>query len=249
MTSLQQVSVESGSARAIPATAPFQIRGRLFTAIVLEMTGDADDAFYAALDAKLKEAAHFFTFVPLVLDLGKSPGCAIDFRLLVLEMRTRKLTLVGLQNATAEQKRAALAAGLITLRGGRDLPREDEKRAVPAAKAGDASSSSGLMVTEPVRSGQRIFADKGDLVVIGSVGSGAEVMARGNIHVYGSMRGRALAGANGDAKARIFCHSLEAELLAIAGVYRTSDDIEGAVRKQRAQVFLRDETLCIEPLK
>jgi septum site-determining protein MinC len=74
-------------------------------------------------------------------------------------------------------------------------------------------------------------------------------VASGNIHIYGSLRGRALAGATGDAKARIFCHSLEAELVAIAGTYRTYDDIEGPVRKQRAQVFLRDDALTIEPLK
>jgi septum site-determining protein MinC len=106
-----------------------------------------------------------------------------------------------------------------------------------------------MLVTEPVRSGQRIFAEAGDLVVVGAVGSGAEVVASGNIHIYGALRGRALAGATGDAKARIFCHSLDAELVAVAGTYRTNDDIDAAARKQRAQVFLRDDALCIEPLK
>jgi septum site-determining protein MinC len=249
MTFLPQVGVDSRSARATPTIAPFQIRGRLITAIVLQMTGDVDDAFYAALDAKLKQAAHFFTFVPLVLDLEKAAGCVIDFRLLVLEMRTRKLTLAGIQNPTAEQKRAALAAGLITLRNGRDVPLDEGKQTAATTKADDSSHSGTLIVTDPVRSGQRIFAENGDLVVIGSVGSGAEIMARGNIHVYGRMRGRALAGAKGDATARIFCQSLEAELIAIAGIYRTSDDIEASVRKQRIQVFLKDDALSIEALK
>jgi septum site-determining protein MinC len=227
--------------------APFQIRGRLFTAIVLQLTGGADDEFYAALDARLKEASHFFAFVPLVLDLEKVPDRVIDFRLLVLEMRARKLTLAGIQNATAEQKRAALAAGLIALRGGRDLRPDEEKRDGPA-KAAEPARPAALIVAEPVRSGQRVFSES-DLVVVGSVGSGAEVMAIGNIHIYGALRGRALAGAKGDAKARIFCHSLEAELIAIGGTYRTSDDIDGAVRKQRAQIFLKDDALRIEPLK
>jgi septum site-determining protein MinC len=228
--------------RAASAVAPFQIRGRLFTAIVLQATGDVDDAFYAALDARLKQAAQFFAHVPLVLDLEKAPDCAIDFRLLVLEMRTRKLTLVGIQNATAEQKRAALAAGLISLRGGREPPQGGARRNGAAVKAG------AMIVAEPVRSGQRVFAEDGDLVVVSSVSSGAEVVAAGSIHIYGALRGRALAGATGDAKARIFCHSLEAELVAIAGNYRTSDDFESSARK-RVQVFLRDDALCIEPLK
>ena len=106
-----------------------------------------------------------------------------------------------------------------------------------------------LLITEPVRSGQRIFADRGDLVVVASVGSGAELIAQGNIHVYGRLRGRALAGVNGDKTARIFCQSLEAELVAIAGLYQTSDDLDPAVRQRRVQAYLKEQTLCVEPLK
>jgi septum site-determining protein MinC len=82
-----------------------------------------------------------------------------------------------------------------------------------------------------------------------AVGSGAELIAHGNIHVYGRLRGRALAGVNGDRKARIFCQSLEAELIAIAGLYKTSDDLGAAVREQRVQAFLDQDVLCVEPLK
>ncbi len=242
MTLLQQVSANDRSVRPVPATAPFQIRGRLFTAIVLELAGPANDEFYAALDARLAQVEHFFTYVPLVLDLGKAAGLSVEFAELVREFRARRLTLIGIRNGTAEQKKAALAAGLIALRGGRELPLDKEDRA-------DAPRGGAMVVTEPVRSGQRLLAEAGDLVVVGSVSSGAEVIARGNIHVYGAMRGRALAGANGDTKARIFCHSLEAELIAIAGIYRTTDDIETSLRKQRVQVFLKGDALCVEPLK
>ena len=121
--------------------------------------------------------------------------------------------------------------------------------AVAEAKEPEPALPAGLLVTEPVRSGQRVFADRGDLVVVAAVSSGAELIAHGNIHVYGTLRGRALAGVNGDRTARIFCSSLEAELIAIAGLYRTSDDLGPSVRKQRVQAFLRDETLCVEPLK
>jgi septum site-determining protein MinC len=256
MTISQQVTVNSRSGQAMSTAAPIQIRGRFFTAIVLQIAGSADAEFYEALDAKLAQAPHFFTNAPFVLDLDQAKRISLsgDFIELVRGLRARKLTLIGVQNGTIEQNRAALSAGLITLQGGRELPPEDEKAvasgaAPQAAEPPPSEAADALLITEPVRSGQRIFADGGDLVVVASVGSGAELIARGNIHVYGRMRGRALAGVNGDTKARIFCQSLEAELIAIAGLYRTSDDIESSVRKQRVQVYLKDDALCIEPLK
>jgi len=247
---LQNISADSATVevpvRAAPAS-PFQIRGRLFTAIVLELAGDVDDAFYAALDAKLKQGANFFAYVPLVLDLEKAADKAIDFKLLVLEMRTRRLMLVGVQNATPEQKRMAQLAGLIALGAGREMS-ADEAIRISAAGSAPARGPARL-ITEPVRSGQRVFADAGDLVIVGSVSSGAEVIARGTIQIYGSLRGRALAGANGDMKARIFCHGFEAELVAIGGVYRTSDDFESSLLKQRVQMFLDGDALRIEPFR
>ena len=231
----------------VSSAVPFNVRGRLFTAIVLEVTGAVDDAFYAALDAKLKQGANFFAHVPLVLDLEKAPDKAIDFKLLVLEMRTRRLMLVGVQNATPEQKRTAQLAGLIALGAGREMNLDEALRAGNATQAPARGAT--RLITEPVRSGQRVFAETGDLVIVGSVGSGAEVIARGNVHIYGSLRGRALAGANGDMKARIFCHSFEAELVAIGGVYRTSEDFEPRLIKQNVQMFLDGDALRIEPLK
>lgn len=246
---------------------PFQIRGRSFTAVVLQIAGGADGEFYAALDAKLAQAPHFFTNAPFVIDLDRATGLTRsgDFTGLVRELRARKLAVIGVQNGTIEQNAAALTAGLITLQGGRDVASPDPADRVAAAAAeesrpaDDAANGVGLMagaagggtllVSEPVRSGQRIFADRGDLVVVASVGSGAELIAHGNIHVYGRLRGRALAGVNGDRKARIFCQSLEAELIAIAGLYKTSDDLGAAVREQRVQAFLDQDVLCVEPLK
>lgn len=248
---------------------PFQIRGRSFTAVVLQITGGADSEFYAALDAKLAQAPHFFTNAPFVIDLDRATGLVRsgDFTGLVRELRARKLAVIGVQNGTIEQNAAALTAGLITLQGGRDVASPDPADRVAAAAAEESRLADGaangatvdpvagaagggtLLVSEPVRSGQRIFADRGDLVVVASVGSGAELIAHGNIHVYGRLRGRALAGVNGDRKARIFCQSLEAELIAIAGLYKTSDDLGAAVREQRVQAFLDQDVLCVEPLK
>jgi len=229
---------------------PFQIRGRSFTAVVLELAGAADQAFYEALDALLKQAPHFFTNAPFVIDLDKAASLQLngDFTRLVRELRGRKLSVIGVQNGSMGQNAAALGAGLITLQGGRDVPAERDGGRAAAPGVAEAAPAT-LLITEPVRSGQRIFADRGDLVVVSSVSSGAELIAQGSIHVYGRLRGRALAGVNGDKTARIFCQSLEAELVAIAGLYRTSDDLGPAVRQQRVQAFLQDERLCLEPLK
>ncbi|SEK03038.1 septum site-determining protein MinC [Achromobacter sp. NFACC18-2] len=111
-------------------------------------------------------------------------------------------------------------------------------------------SSSALVVTRPLRSGQRIYARHTDLVVIGMVSQGAEVIADGNVHVYGPLRGKAMAGARGDTSARIFTTHLDAELLAVAGVYRVVEDkLDGALQNQPALVRLDGDTLRIEALK
>jgi len=257
--SLRQFNVISSTepAAIAPAT-PFQIRGRAFTAVVLKINGAADAAFFQALDAKLAQAPHFFTNAPFVLDLESAVGLGRsgDFTGLVRELRARKLSVIGLQNGTVEQNTAALAAGLVPLQGGRDLPGDPgaapAERAAPAPAAdapGEPAPTGTVLLTEPVRSGQRVFADRGDLVVVASVSSGAERIAVGNIHIYGALRGRALAGVNGDLRARIFCQSLEAELIAIAGLYKTSDDLGEAAWKQRVQAYLDAEALRVDVLK
>jgi len=255
MTLFQDAGVSTNGKGAAATVVPLQVRGRFFTAMVVQMAGSADDDFYAALESKLAQAPHFFTNAPFVLDLERASGIRLggDFVNLVRELRRRKITLVGVQNGTIEQNRGALSAGLLTLQGGRD--QSGEAGTGTAAATGTAQEQSEppavrtLLVKEPVRSGQQIFAEDGDLIVLAPVSSGAELIARGNIHIYGRMSGRALAGVNGDSEARIFCQALDAELIAIAGLYKISDDFAPDVRKQRVQEFLKDEELCIERLK
>ncbi|HXS39761.1 MAG TPA: septum site-determining protein MinC [Stellaceae bacterium] len=273
MISTQRVEVGAGAQR--PSVAPFQVRGRFFTAIVLQMARAPDAAFFAALDTMLAQTPHFFANAPFVLDLDQAAeiGPNFDFIGLARDMRNRKVTLIGVQNGTIEQNKAALHAGLITLPGGTDVLPETRSQApaangeaTPKAEAKPAKArehkvaplreapiapltGATLLVTEPVRSGQQIFAERGDLVVVASVSPGAELIAHGNIHVYGALRGRALAGVHGDNAARIFCQGLEAELIAIAGLYKLSDAIDPSLRRGRVQAFLDNGTLCVEPLK
>lgn len=237
-----QGSQAKQSGGPVPAASSFQVRSRSFTAAVLQV--EAGEAFLAALDARLKLAPHFFAGAPIVLDLSRARGFvrAEEFAPLLRELRSRKLAVIGVQNGSREQNAAAAAAGLAALPAGREPARPTLITPPPPPPPNT------VLVSEPVRSGQRVRAERGDLVVVAPVSAGAELIARGNIHVYGPLRGRALAGVDGDETARIFCQSLEAELIAIAGLYRASEDLE-AVWRARAQIYLEEQTLRIEVLK
>ncbi|GLK64489.1 MULTISPECIES: septum site-determining protein MinC [Paracoccus] len=243
------------AAEVVATVKPFQIRGRSFTAVALHLTGRPDRAFFQALEARLNQTPLFFENAPLVIDLELADGLdsAEELMRLTAELRRRKLSVFGIQSGTPAQARAANEAGLISLPAGRDVALErvtrQGSRSVPATPAPAPKEPANRMVTQPVRSGQTVFADRGDLVIVGSVSSGAEVIAAGNIHIYGRLRGRALAGVNGDTSARIFCHALDAELLAIAGLYRTSENLGADTPRQYVQVYLQGEVLRIESLK
>ena len=99
-----------------------------------------------------------------------------------------------------------------------------------------------------MRSGQQIYAPDGDLIILSSVSPGAEILADGSIHVYGALRGRALAGIKGNTEARIFCKSLEAELISVAGCFQVHEDIDKTFWEKPTHVFLRDDDLCVESL-
>ncbi len=258
---MQQQTASGAKAKGVSTTVePFQVRGRFLTAVALKVAGRPDAAFYAALDEHLTKTPQFFDDAPVVLDLsqvGAALGTA-ELAELVEELRRRELAVFGVQNATPQQITAAQSAGLIALSGGREAPlrgtsrRRTEAQAAPrqaeAAPAATSEKPAGSkLVTEPVRSGQTVVAEHGDLVVVGHVSSGAELVATGNVHVYGRLKGRAMAGANGDERARIFCRSLDAELLAIAGLYRTNENLDAGLRDGPVQVFLQNGHLKIEP--
>ena len=124
------------------------------------------------------------------------------------------------------------------------LPEENIAQPEPTAHTSPAAT----VITDPIRSGQRIVVEQGDLIVLTSVGSGAEVTAAGNIHVYGALRGRAFAGNTGDTRARIFCQQLEAELVAVAGVYLVNEKFPDSLRAQPVHIRLQTERIRITPL-
>jgi septum site-determining protein MinC len=128
-------------------------------------------------------------------------------------------------------------------RPARELDVPEERKALPAAQDGNS-----MLIDQPVRSGQSIAFERGDLTIVGSVASGAEVIAGGSIHIYGTLRGRAIAGLTGNSRARIFCRKLEAELLAIDGIYQTADDMNAALRGKPAQAWLAGEAMMLATL-
>ncbi|RWB52930.1 septum site-determining protein MinC [Mesorhizobium sp.] len=136
----------------------------------------------------------------------------------------------------------------------------ENAEAVEATRAEPARSGQGaeparhepsagtLMIKAPIRSGQSVFHPHGDVIVLGSVASGSEIVAGGSIHVYGTLRGRAIAGSEGNISARIFCRKNEAELLAVDGWYTTAEEMEGVSRGKAVQAFLDNDALCVVPL-
>jgi septum site-determining protein MinC len=202
---------------------------------------------HPALDRDLAEqvarSPGFFADAPVVLDLKDSLGCTSvgDYTTLRQLLRRHRLVPVGVQNASALQLRAAQAVDLAAFAGaaGSSARRATPERAAPPLGT--------RLVTNPVRSGTQIYAKGGDLVVVAPVSAGAELIADGHIHVYGALRGRAIAGAAGDANARIFTHRLDAELVAIAGHYLVNEAIAPQHLHQAVQIALVDEQLCILP--
>lgn len=122
-------------------------------------------------------------------------------------------------------------------------------RAAPVEPPPVAVRRATRVITDPVRSGQQIYAADGDLIVLSTVSPGAEVVADGCVHIYGALRGRAIAGAKGDATARVFCRRFEAELVAVAGVYAVAEQMQGDRRGQPAQAYLADGKLKIDRLE
>ncbi|MFI4969915.1 MAG: septum site-determining protein MinC [Lysobacterales bacterium] len=227
------------------------------------------DALAAELQTKVDSAAKLFLRAPVVLDLSHLPNLPDieTVRDLLARISASGMLPVGLSYGTSENDALALALGLpvfAKFRAGyeraaaepvqpaaRDTPpppsREPAAAETKTALA-NASPSVGQLHDKPVRSGQQVYARGRDLILTALVGNGAEVIADGSIHVYGALRGRALAGAQGDAGARIYCREFHAELVSIAGQYRVFEDIPKDLRGQAVQAWLEGDKLLLKKL-
>jgi len=226
------------------------VQGAVFTVMVVRAGLLRDPGFDAELAKQVQRSPRFFLNAPVVLDLKEAAEFTREAEFAEAKeiLRRRTLTLIGVQNAAPVQAEAAAAAGLAGFAPNATQPsRPRPAEAAATSQTADAPSAArSRLVTQPVRSGTQIYARGGDLVVTAPVSPGAEIMADGNIHVYGALRGRALAGAGGDAEARIFCSRLEAELVSVAGRYLVSDQIPPEYRGLSVQIALVDDRLTIE---
>lgn len=227
------------------ANIAFQLKGGLFTLTTLQIFNPDLVQLKAQLIDKIQQAPNFFHQAPIVLDLKIANQPNIDLASLKAMLQEVNLIPIAIRNATPDQKQEAIKAGFAILRDTPN-PRDADKLSTLAKPSPKILSS--RIITEPVRSGQQIYAPDGDLIVINQVSHGSELIADGNIHVYGTLRGRALAGINGNQKARIFCNSLEAELVSVAGSYKLSEDIERQAWKIPAQIYIKQDRLQISAL-
>jgi septum site-determining protein MinC len=247
----------------------FQVRSHLYNLVTLRLIEPEDHRFFPSLQNAIARAPEFFRHAPVVLDAsavaGRPPPNMAEF---ARRLRQQRLVPVGVQNGDEAWTQAALNAGLGLFPPGRPaemLRRQDAPPAGPqeaprpvaepdpgvtAAPVGVAGDKSRVatVVTEPVRAGQQILARGGDLVVLAPVSPGAELLAEGHVHVYSSLRGRAHAGIGGNSDARIFCYSLHAQLVSIAGLYLVNAEIDERWLGKRVQIRCVDEAIVIEAL-
>jgi septum site-determining protein MinC len=222
-------------------------RARSYMAFVLIARAPIAD-WLADLDASIEHSKGFFWRHPVALDLSAVDLNPDAIAHLVANLSERSIRVLGIEGAKLASREGELPP---LLRGGRDwlaLELPDHAAAVESGPAQKQHKMSSMLIEGPVRSGQSVVFPEGDVTVLGSVGSGAEVIAGGSIHIYGPLRGRAIAGINGDARARIFCRRVEAEFLAIDSYYKTADDIADDLRSQPAQAWLEGKMLRISSI-
>jgi septum site-determining protein MinC len=233
----------------------FQLKGSMLAITVLELTHYDLSRLDQQLAAKVAQAPNFFSNTPLVLALDKlkpqEPELSLDLEALMALCRHHGLRTLAVRASLEAHVAAALALDLPVLppSGARERPIELPAAAPKVEKPAEPEYRPSKLITSPVRGGQQIYAAGGDLIVMATVSAGAELLADGNIHVYGPMRGRALAGVKGNTKARIFCQQMGAEMLSIAGQYKVAEDLRrDPLWGQPVQVALSADVLNITRL-
>ena len=228
--------------RADPTRQLVRLRGRSYVAFVFSPVVPIVE-WLAEIDATLARSPGYFVGKPIVLDLAAVDLSSSAIAHLVGSLNERNIRVLGIEGVD-EERLAANMPPLLT--GGRAcvITRSEPQKPEPEAKPKPTS----LLLESPVRSGQSIVFIEGDVTVLGSVGSGAEIVAGVSIHIYGTLRGRAMAGVNGNSSARIYCQKIEAELLAIDGYYQTAEEIDVSLRNRPAQDWLEGDTMKITPL-
>lgn len=250
---------DASAARSTRAVFEFKSATLPLIAVILK-TSDLD-LLAEALDAQLADSPDFFEQEPVVIDLsqleesGDEDAAEIDFDRLRQLLARHQTQPIAVRGGTDEQHTAARAAGLsiaampVAPPARPPAPAEAPSPAPQIVREVPVPASGTLVIDRPLRSGQQVYARGGDVIVLDVVNFGAEVIADGHVHVYAPLRGKAIAGARGNTEARIFSTCMEAQLVAIAGIYRTSEvALPADVQGRAAQVWLNEQKLVFEPI-
>ncbi len=217
-----------------------RLRGRSYVAFVFSPVVPIV-GWLEEIDATLARSPDFFVGKPVVLDLSALDLSQSAIVHLVKSIAQRNIRVLGFEGVDPAQLDASMPP---LLTGGRhcapQLTVAEKREAKPQATS--------LLLDSPVRSGQTVIFVEGDVTVLGSVSSGAEIVAGGSIHVYGTLRGRAMAGVNGNSSARIYCQKIEAELIAIDGYYQTAEELDADLRSKPAQARLDGKIMRVTAL-
>ncbi|MCA3366515.1 MAG: septum site-determining protein MinC [Roseomonas sp.] len=243
---------------------PFRLRGANFNLLVLRLLDHRPEAVVPAIGDQFRRAPGFLRFAPIVLGLSdlQVPPNEVDFPALIQGLRELEIMPIGTTGGTAEMRNVALSYGLPPVRsvGGKETDEDISAPAPPAGEAAQAappppppaakpaSARSTMVVEQPVRAGQRIWAEGADLIITSTVNAGAEVIADGNIHVYGALRGRAIAGGANNMEARVFALNFDPELVSIAGFYAVREGFPAAQIGKAMQVRLVGERMRFDPI-
>lgn len=239
----------------IPLNSPaFEFKSGVVTIPALNLLSTDINAITHQLQERINQAPEFFTNSSLLIDLQALPKQDFNLASLVEAIRNAGMFPIGIRGGNKEQQQAAndlMLPGFSAHSSNTHKPNSSEKKISKIAPVADNAQNTAtskietMTITQPIRSGQRIYA-KGDLVIIAQVSAGAEIMAEGNIHIYGTLRGRVLAGVQGNEDVRIFCSNLQAELVSIAGNYRVSEDILESERNAPVQIYLNKQAIIIQ---
>jgi len=213
-----------------------ELKGASFTLSVLHINSSDLQAVMTELDSKLAQAPQFFLGAPLVVNLSAIQHDSLNLSALKDLLISRQLVIVGITGATTVLSKQAKDLGLAIVKAGKQ-----SSTPPPAPRQTK-------IVKQNIRSGQQVYAKNGDLIIFGAVGNGAEVIADGSIHIYGALRGKAMAGAAGDTSAVIIAHSLEAELVSIAGQYWLAENLQQHSSDKSGCIRLDGESLMVESL-
>ena len=245
---------------AISEKKTFQFKGSLFTLTVMQLLNSELLLLDQQLEETIKKAPKFFQNAPIIIDLklvdeNKDP---IDFHALKSTLHKHNLIPVAVRGGKESDHQAAASCGFAVLNSykSNETSLDDTIPAtssvddtISATSENDTNSatssgqSSTMLITTPIRSGQQVYAKEGDLIVLSQVSQGAEILADGNIHIYGALRGRVLAGIHGNQKARIFCNYMDAELISIAGFYLVAENLKQHDQKSRQMIYLESGQL------